>query len=351
MAGYTKLFSTIVTSSIWSADDKTRLMWITMLAVSDARGHVDGSIPGMAAIARMSISDAERAIKALLSPDPYSRTKDNDGRRIEEEEGGWRILNYEKYRNKGGPFISLPADEQPTKIYFVQCGDKIKIGRSKNPWARLDALKTSMPEEPTLIGYYEAFVADERDLQLKWDHLHVNREWFHLTDELADDIERLTGNRPVATTALPVATGSYGSTTVATTTQKSEDRSQKTDNNTLSASADSSPKRSQKRTARTYRIHFDYATNQFTGITDKDWARWSEAFPAVDVRLEAKRAAIWLRDNPTKRKKNVQAFLSRWFGRCQEKGGNRPKGPPDIRATMNEFFAKHPECNDHDDQT
>ena len=339
MSGFTKLSASIITSSIWQEDDATRLVWITMLAMANPHGVVEASIPGLANIANVEVEECVRAIRKLLEPDVYSRTAEHEGRRIVAIEGGWRILNYEKYRNEGGPF-SLSADEQPTKIYFVQCGDKIKIGRSKNPWARLDALKTSMPEEPTLIGYYEAFVADERDLQLKWDHLHVNREWFRLTDELADDIERLTGNRPVATTALPVATGSYGSTTVATTTQKSEDRSQKTDNNTLSASADSSPKRSQKRTARTYRINFDYATNQFTGITNKDWATWSEAFPAVDVRLEAKRAAIWLRDNPTKRKKNVQAFLSRWFGRCQERGGNQaPRS--NFKATLERWAKKH----------
>jgi len=126
------------------------------------------------------------------------------------------------------------------------------------------------------------------------------------------------------------------------------DKNDKNNNITLSASADSSPKRSQKRTARTYRIHFDYATNQFTGITDKDWATWAEAFPAVDVRLEAKRAAIWLRDNPTKRKKNVQAFLSRWFGRCQERGGNQA-AKNNFKATL-ERWAKRHEAEENDIQ-
>jgi hypothetical protein len=31
-------------------------------------------------------------------PDADSRTKDNEGRRIETIEGGWLILNYQKYR-------------------------------------------------------------------------------------------------------------------------------------------------------------------------------------------------------------------------------------------------------------
>ena len=103
MAGFTKLFSSIVTSSIWSEDDKTRIMWITMLASADARGHVDGAIPGMAAIARMSLLDAEQAIARLSAPDPYSRTADQEGRRIIAEPGGWRVVNYAAYREKRDP--------------------------------------------------------------------------------------------------------------------------------------------------------------------------------------------------------------------------------------------------------
>jgi len=95
-----------------------------------------------------------------------------------------------------------------------------------------------------------------------------------------------------------------------------------TDNNENNENNENKGKDSPKHKARTYRIGFDYETEQFTGITDTDWSKWSEAFPAVDVRREAKCAALWLRDNPTKRKKNVQAFLGRWFGRSQEKGGN-----------------------------
>ena len=33
-----------------------------------------------------------------MSPDPDSRTKDHGGRRIEEIDGGWRLLNHAKYK-------------------------------------------------------------------------------------------------------------------------------------------------------------------------------------------------------------------------------------------------------------
>ena len=96
--GYTKLFNTIVTSTIWQEDDKTRIVWITMLAIADQFGIVSAAIPGLASVANVSVEAARVAIKNLLAPDPDSRTKDFEGRRIEEVDGGWKILNYEKYR-------------------------------------------------------------------------------------------------------------------------------------------------------------------------------------------------------------------------------------------------------------
>jgi hypothetical protein len=69
-----------------------------MLAMSDSKGRVWGSIPGLANRARVSVDAARTAINTFLSPDPDSRTKTADGRRIELMEGGWKLINHEKYR-------------------------------------------------------------------------------------------------------------------------------------------------------------------------------------------------------------------------------------------------------------
>lgn len=95
---FTKLFSSITASTIWAAPDQTRILWITMLAMADQHGRVWASIPGLANIARVPIEACEKALAELMGPDRYSRTKDHDGRRIEEMDGGWRLLNHAKYR-------------------------------------------------------------------------------------------------------------------------------------------------------------------------------------------------------------------------------------------------------------
>ncbi len=128
--GFTKLFNSILTSSIWSADDKVRIMWITMLASADAGGYVTGAIPGMAAMARQTVQEAEKSIKALTEPDPYSRTKELKGRRLLEVDGGWQIINHPKYREKRDP-EKRKAQNREAQERFRNKDSKQKVSQSK----------------------------------------------------------------------------------------------------------------------------------------------------------------------------------------------------------------------------
>jgi hypothetical protein len=96
---FTKLFSSITESTVWCEPDRTRLVWICMLAMADRKGRVFASVPGLANRSRVPIEDAQTAIDTFLSPDKYSRTPEFEGRRIEPIDGGWRLLNHEKYRS------------------------------------------------------------------------------------------------------------------------------------------------------------------------------------------------------------------------------------------------------------
>jgi hypothetical protein len=110
MTGYTKLFGSIVDSTIWRESKETKIVWITMLAKANRDGIVEASLPGLADASRVSIDECVAALECLSSPDKYSRTKEFEGRRIESVDGGWRILNHAKYRAK------MNADER--REYF-----------------------------------------------------------------------------------------------------------------------------------------------------------------------------------------------------------------------------------------
>lgn len=100
MAGFAKLYSSITESSIWVEEDFVLRVWIAMLARADSDGIVDGSIPGFANLCRVTVEQMQAAIQRLSSPDPFSRSKDHEGRRIEVFDGGWKILNHGKYRQQ-----------------------------------------------------------------------------------------------------------------------------------------------------------------------------------------------------------------------------------------------------------
>lgn len=125
MSGFTKLFSSIVTSSVWSESNETRIVWVTMMALADRRGIVEAAIPGLANAARVTIPECEDALAKFLQPDSYSRSSANEGRRIEKIEGGWRLLNYEAYRRK----LSKEdrADYQRVKQQEYRDGKKGKV--------------------------------------------------------------------------------------------------------------------------------------------------------------------------------------------------------------------------------
>ena len=100
MAGYAKLFGSILQSSIWDAPSDIRCVWITMLALADRDGVVEAAVPGLAHEARVSRATCEQALAIFMAPDPDSRTPDHDGRRIEKCEGGWRLLTYEMHQER-----------------------------------------------------------------------------------------------------------------------------------------------------------------------------------------------------------------------------------------------------------
>ncbi len=94
---FAKLDQGITKSSIWGLPYYVRVVWISFLAEKDETGFVAGSRSGMIRVCNVSPEEFDEAIRILSSPDPDSRTPDFEGRRIDIVEGGWIVLNHEKY--------------------------------------------------------------------------------------------------------------------------------------------------------------------------------------------------------------------------------------------------------------
>jgi hypothetical protein len=100
---FTKLYSSLCLSSVWSEDVNTRVLWITLLASCDRNGFVFGSPVGLAAVARLPLKAVKDSLQKLASPDKESSDLDinpsNEGRRIRPVDGGWQLINYARYRD------------------------------------------------------------------------------------------------------------------------------------------------------------------------------------------------------------------------------------------------------------
>jgi hypothetical protein len=129
MAGYTKLFQKILDSTIWMEDDKTRIIWIAMLAMANQDGIVESSLPGLAHRARVDVESCRSAIAKFLAPENDSNTKEFGGRRIEAVDGGWKLLNHKKYRD----MLSLEHRREYKRIKAQQYREEIRqMNKGKN---------------------------------------------------------------------------------------------------------------------------------------------------------------------------------------------------------------------------
>ena len=147
MMTYTKLFNSLLTSTIWTEDNETRIVWITMLAMADKHGEIHGSIPGLARQSGVSIEAVEKALEKFLAPDPYSRSEEDEGRRIEEIAGGWSLINHAKYRK-----LASKEDE------------KEKAAERKRRQRERDREKKSPPGPSRYVTPRHGEVTQERDI-------------------------------------------------------------------------------------------------------------------------------------------------------------------------------------------
>lgn len=96
--GFALLWSRILDSSIWDQSAATRVVWITLLAMKNREGFVRSTFNGLVRNANVTKEECRKALDIFLAPDPDSSTKSDEGRRIREVDGGWFIINHEKYQ-------------------------------------------------------------------------------------------------------------------------------------------------------------------------------------------------------------------------------------------------------------
>ena len=80
------------------------------------------------------------------------------------------------------------------------------------------------------------------------------------------------------------------------------------------------------------------------GITDADRQEWATAYPGAVLDQELAKATAWLKAHPERAgKRKWRAFIVRWLGKCQDRGGtnratgSRPDEKPPPKAWKDEY--------------
>lgn len=99
---YAKLDHNFSGSSIWWHGLELAGFWALILSLCDCEGTTRESIPALASTCKVTPKRIEEFLAILESNDEYSRTPDNDGRRITISRNPWciTVLNYAQYAEK-----------------------------------------------------------------------------------------------------------------------------------------------------------------------------------------------------------------------------------------------------------
>lgn len=98
---YCKLFASLYQGTLRGKSHEI-LVFTNMLAHADSEGCVDKHFRAIADEVGLTVDEVKAAIAQLESPDPESRSPENEGRRIvrinDHRAWGWQLVNYAKYR-------------------------------------------------------------------------------------------------------------------------------------------------------------------------------------------------------------------------------------------------------------
>jgi hypothetical protein len=100
---YAKIFQSMYCGSMYGAGMNVFALWGWVLAHKDERGQVEINPQKVADELGGTAEQVQEALVYLTQPDPHSRSKKMEGRRlVKVSEFGFRVVNAEHYRRLGG---------------------------------------------------------------------------------------------------------------------------------------------------------------------------------------------------------------------------------------------------------
>lgn len=157
-------------------------IWVNLLCLASGNG---GSLPAIEDCSyklRMTTERTDQHISQLITAGLFDR----EGDKVTPH--NWNGRQFRSDRNKGERVLT---DGKSKYIYLAGApgSNLVKIGFSRNPWARLIELRTGSVEELEILAMFKSAAKSEVDIHVLLSAFHHEREWFKLPDDLLATIK------------------------------------------------------------------------------------------------------------------------------------------------------------------
>lgn len=107
------LDDSLLTSSLLAEGPDVVATWSLFICSADRYGETQLTVSFVASLLRISDDRAQKAFDVLASPDPRSRNKEHEGRRIVPlPDGGWIVVSHAKYREKASRMAAAERQQR-----------------------------------------------------------------------------------------------------------------------------------------------------------------------------------------------------------------------------------------------
>lgn len=154
---YVKADQDILDSSLWAESSDTRIVWFTLMLMAGADGVVRSTAPGIARRANVSLRATRAALELFERPDVDSRSLEAEGRRIVRVDGGFRLVNYLRYRDKDHTAAARKRRQRERECHAVTRDTVTGHGAARDVTqaeakAEADTDTTNPPNPPASAG-------------------------------------------------------------------------------------------------------------------------------------------------------------------------------------------------------
>jgi len=149
---YGKIFDSIYDGTLVE-DWRALVTFQQMIILSDSQGTIDITPRALSRRTGIPIEHIEAGIHVLESPDPYSRSPEEEGRRIvrldSHRDWGWKIVNHSSYRNMKDHEDRRDYKRRKQKEYDAKAREK--SNKNNTP---LDKKVQNNPEMSSSVSVY-----------------------------------------------------------------------------------------------------------------------------------------------------------------------------------------------------